>query len=111
MKLPTFGEQQTPSMRLQRTSAGEQVQHMRPGDRIAKTTTLQHVKQAFAHPVGGGAQMRPGIALTDRGEGDAAELSGDYSQSIISAFMSVSGSAIMSGPGDLPPSMSRLPIM
>ena len=38
-------------LQTQRASSGKQIQHPRPIDRITKAPALQHVEQAFAHPV------------------------------------------------------------
>ena len=68
----------------------------------------QHVKQCLAHPVGGGAQMRCGIARANLSQAQTAVLTGDDPHPRSRALRSLLGSAARAGSTVLPASIRRL---
>src|SRR6056297_1193828 len=96
-------------LEAERAGPGEEIEHARPRDGIA-IAARQHVEERLAHPVGGGAQMRGGIALAEACERAPAMRAADDPHAS-SALRSVAGSATRAGSAVFPASISRLPTM
>src|SRR6056297_3769735 len=96
--------------RLEPEGAGarEHIEHMRPRHRIA-IAARQHVEEALANPVGGGAQMRRRVALADTGKRPPAMRAADDPHGFKSGLRSAPASATRTGSADFPASISRLP--
>src|SRR6056297_3753629 len=88
--------------------AGEEVEHCRA---FGEAVVGENVEEAFAHPVGGGPEMRPGVALAEARKLQTLQAAADDPHAFRSGLRSADASAITAGSGDLPASMSLLPTM
>src|SRR6056297_1048526 len=92
----------------ERAGAREEVEHCRA---FGEALVGENVEEAFAHAVGGGPEMRPGVALAEARKLQTLQAAADDPHAFRSGLRSADASAITAGSGDLPASMSLLPTM